>query len=752
VTRKRNAVSLREHFRVDTHVFRELGELLVGRDSTALMELVKNSYDADASRVLVYGDALDTTEHGYIRIVDDGCGMTREQFITGFLTIASRIKEVSTRYSRVYGRRFTGAKGVGRLAAHKLARLMRVVSVAKTGSRWSTIDAVIDWDELERHESLEKTGDAVRIIVRTQSGKLPTGTAITLERLRSRWSQARREQFVIEATSFEPPAVLAERISRDYVPAKMILPTPVVRDERKPGDFVVSLEGEFGETEVRYDVLLAEAAWVVEIDGRRADRIKVVVTPTSRTIRELPDTEQKAFVLDGTADKRDPPPFQARILIRHGVSSLRDRLPYGIRVFMEGFRVLPYGDVGDDWLRLDYDAVRRLRSIPRELLPRDAIEGLDESDGDGDSWLKANSQRQYFGAVYLRESDSRLRMLVNREGFIPDDRFTDLVEVLRTAVYLSVRVRAAVVERRKELRKPRRDSYGALKKSADDLRFAIEKLPKRPEDLEAINAAINSILSSVADVARAADQINILASIGTLTASFVHEMSTVVGMARAVETDLNRAMKAIPIASRARPQLSIVQDKLVELRRQFLQQSSYLTEVVSAEARNRRSPQPVAERFDAACALLSGAISKHKTRIVNAIPRELRSSNMYPAELVSVMMNLLSNAIKAAGRHGEIRASGVVDEDGRVRVRIENTGAKVEPGPNSEKWFHAFESTTTRIDPELGQGMGLGLYITRFLLERRNASVKFAMPAEGFSTAVQIDFGPLASIKTGRSR
>ena len=41
-------------FTVDTHLFRELGELLVGRDSTALIELVKNSYDADASLATIH--------------------------------------------------------------------------------------------------------------------------------------------------------------------------------------------------------------------------------------------------------------------------------------------------------------------------------------------------------------------------------------------------------------------------------------------------------------------------------------------------------------------------------------------------------------------------------------------------------------------------------------------------------------------------------------------------------------------------
>src|SRR5438270_11695011 len=80
-------------FTVDTHLFRELGELLVGRDSTALVELIKNSYDADATVVSVEGVHLDNPQQGRIRITDDGIGMNREAFEGGFLRIASRIKE-----------------------------------------------------------------------------------------------------------------------------------------------------------------------------------------------------------------------------------------------------------------------------------------------------------------------------------------------------------------------------------------------------------------------------------------------------------------------------------------------------------------------------------------------------------------------------------------------------------------------------------------------------------------------------------
>src|SRR6267154_216214 len=145
-----------ERFTVDTHLFRELGELLVGRDSTALIELIKNSYDADATKVVVHGESLNHPASGVITVVDDGTGMTHEDFVTGFLRIASRGKEEGDRRSKVFGRRFTGAKGIGRLAAHKLARSLIIESIAKAKTSPSLgIAAAIDWDKIEGFQTLE---------------------------------------------------------------------------------------------------------------------------------------------------------------------------------------------------------------------------------------------------------------------------------------------------------------------------------------------------------------------------------------------------------------------------------------------------------------------------------------------------------------------------------------------------------------------------------------------------------------------
>jgi signal transduction histidine kinase len=114
---------------------------------------------------------------------------------------------------------------------------------------------------------------------------------------------------------------------------------------------------------------------------------------------------------------------------------------------------------------------------------------------------------------------------------------------------------------------------------------------------------------------------------------------------------------------------------------------------------------------------------------------------MFPAEIVVVFSNLLSNAVKAASPNGRVTADGLVAETKHVVVTISNTGVAV-PKVEGERWFRPFESTTTQADPVLGQGMGLGLPITRALLEEYSSTIAFVEPPQGYSTSVQVSFSP----------
>lgn len=141
-------------FSISPHVVRQLGAELVTDQVTALMELIKNSYDADATYVKITIDtqsvysetALFYPNHrGYIIVEDDGCGMDEETILKSWLTISYSNKR-STEGRKVAnksGRTPLGDKGLGRLSTQRLANICEILS--KTISSKDAIHAGFDW-------------------------------------------------------------------------------------------------------------------------------------------------------------------------------------------------------------------------------------------------------------------------------------------------------------------------------------------------------------------------------------------------------------------------------------------------------------------------------------------------------------------------------------------------------------------------------------------------------------------------------
>jgi len=232
--------------------------------------------------------------------------------------------------------------------------------------------------------------------------------------------------------------------------------------------------------------------------------------------------------------------------------------------------------------------------------------------------------------------------------------------------------------------------------------------------------------------------LRILASVGTQMSSFVHEINSLLGSAIALEGAMSNLRDRQDTPAPIRKRLSELHRALGDLRRSIERQASYLTDVITPDARRRRSRQSLSERFDAARRIVEHAANVRRIEIENRIPSDLKSPPMFPAELLVVFSNLLSNAVKAANRNGRIIAHAQADESS-IKVQIENTGVAVDPA-RGEKWFRPFESTTVKSDPVLGQGMGMGLPITRNMLEEYGASVAFVKPSRSYSTAIEISF------------
>jgi signal transduction histidine kinase len=757
-----------ETFTVDTHLFRELGELLVGRESTALIELIKNAYDADATEVVVHGRDLDNPNLGLITIVDDGVGMTPKIFTAGFLRIASRLKEEGQRRSLRYHRRYTGAKGIGRLAAHKLARQVHIYSmpgpeVISLAKEDHAVDATIDWDAVEREETLADLfgTHAVQVTPQNSPPKGKEGTTIELRRLRRKWTATERAKFFAEVGAYSPPAVLVNPPSREVIDP-VLFDRPALADTRgtDPG-FKVRLTGDFEGGDDYWPALIQAAQWVIEIKADVDNRkVQLNIVPTKKGKSEFPEAKPLKTSMDHP-NPSSGPFFEARILIREGGGGNRSEKAWlgrssGIRVFMEGFRVLPYGEPNDDWLSIDADYKKRqktltyLNDFPRAQQPTDEEEGL---------LFLGNSA--YFGAVFLTLAKSpNLKMLINREGFVPGAEFDGLVHILRTAVYLSVRVRASAKRQLREDRSERRRAQSAeFQPSKLELKKAVEASVARASELahEARGRAAAGDIAGAQELIHRAGQefssgsitsqrlmtegamLRVLASVGTQMAAFVHEINGLLGAAVSLEGAVSRLREDPGIGASARKQMAQLYQAIGDLRRSVERQAIYLADVISPDARRRRSRQKLAERFDAGKRLVENSAQKRDVAITNDIPVELKSPPMFPAEMTLIFSNLLTNAVKAAGDHGRIRANAASGPDGRILLKLENTGIAVDLD-DAERWFKPFESTTVQTDPVLGQGMGMGLPITRNILEEYGHSIRFVRPGPGFATAIEIKF------------
>jgi signal transduction histidine kinase len=567
-----------------------------------------------------------------------------------------------------------------------------------------------------------------------------------------------RGRFIEEIQTFTPPAVLIH-VPKTVVPSSLLFDEPVLRGSTRSKDvFSTKLQGEFAPGEDYWQALSQAADWIVEIDTSiDARRVRYNIAPTKTFLADSPEAKPSRLTID------HPYPdsklsFQARILIKEGSSGTKPMKAwagnaYGIRVFLEGFRVLPYGEKSNDWLSLDLDYAQRTRkSVWLEAL------SLEDETSDEDALLVHLPNRSYFGGIFLTVEGSHcLRMLVNREGFVPDSTYDALVKIVRVGIDLATRARAAAKSRIRQERKEQRSgkptgSPGATSRDlpvplttsvarARELVHDARQMVARGEVAEAQKAisVAEAQFEDISDrLSTEGSMLRVLASVGTQMGAFVHEINALLGMAESLEAALSRIAEELALSREQRREIAKVQQSVADLRRHLERQASYLVDVVTPDSRRRRTRMSLADRFDAGKRLVEHIADRRGIRISNEIPPSVKSPPMFPAELTTVFSNLLTNAVKAAGDNGKIRAwaqQGASD----ATVIVENTGAEVKPD-DGERWFLPFESTTASVEAVLGQGMGLGLPITRSILEQYGADIRFAPPSRGYATALKIAF------------
>ena len=752
-------------FTVDTKLFQELGELLVAKEATALVELVKNAYDADGTSVRVHGVHLGDAERGSIVVTDNGFGMTEPEFENGFLRIAGRTKITADRRTPVFGRRYTGEKGVGRLAAHKLARVVTIGSrkagptekgAAQLAPPVGAIVATIDWDGVEALETLAEVAksDAVKVKKAPLPAKLASGTTLTLAPLRRAWSERMITAFLNEAVTLAPTAVLSEKLPDNILAEPLLFERIRVRDQASsdPG-FRIDFSGDLTVPDLVTPDVAASAHWIAELDyDRGTGRLRVAVAPTATGRREAPGSEGFAFERD--LGKAAGPSFQARILQKS--NKTWDPAVQGVRIFMEGFRVAPYGDPTDDWLGID----RSYRSrAHRQLSSLDRLKADGLPEGLGTEELAIQGSNHYMGAVYLhRASSPELEMLVNREGFLPGGGLDFIADWVRVATDIVVRLGYASRFEVKEVKREERVRQRQVSRRADvgetpsALRVR-ESAVEAGRQLETVRAALRKGDYATAAEAAVAAQPHfeevralseefgseavlwrVLASLGTELAAFVHEVHALAQEAAEIVGELDLALPHVQ-ARAARSSVQRARKAAFALADRIRRNATYLVDATSYSGRRRRSRLPLRDRFEAVVPFFENRLRRRRIQVSNEIPAGLRTPPMFPSELTGIFTNLLSNATKFAGDGGRILVGAEMGDEG-LQVTMQNSGAAVDL-KSAPKLFEAFQSTSERPDAVLGQGMGMGLTITRAFAQEYGGTIEFVKPSAGFATAIR---------------
>ncbi|MFA6400341.1 MAG: ATP-binding protein [Salinivirgaceae bacterium] len=169
-------------FSVDSGVIDRLGKELVARHETAVSELVKNAYDADAHFASLNFVNVDNIG-GTLIIKDNGSGMTRDQLINGFMRISSTSK-IHEPVSPLYKRNRAGKKGIGRFSAQRLGKKLTIITQTKESV--NALKIVVDWTKYLMDDDLFSISNKIEEIPKEKE----QGTTLKIEGLREWWSSS----------------------------------------------------------------------------------------------------------------------------------------------------------------------------------------------------------------------------------------------------------------------------------------------------------------------------------------------------------------------------------------------------------------------------------------------------------------------------------------------------------------------------------------------------------------------------------
>ncbi len=689
-------------FRPRARILKTLGEELISSETVALIELVKNAYDADAKHVLVRFSGPFEKGKGSIEVIDDGHGMSSKTVQTAWMepaTNAKRKKKISEKLSR----RMLGEKGIGRFAASRLASELELITRRKSSKQ--EVYSYFDWtqfddenkylDEIEvlcedrKPQDICPSGSISCLFDKEDSidlDELNHGTILKMSGLKHQWSKDRFEE-------------LQRGLSRLIPPYK------------KQFDFSIRLELPEDFSEFSHEISTSQIVkyphyrikGAVDKGGSFSFSIKVHETGQEKKIKGVfnKKTYNSEILLIPNVNKSDtghgpdcgPLEIELKVwnrdelgnveqMVKSSIRDIRRDLDdiAGINIYRDYFRVLPYGEPHNDWLRLD---IRRVQK-PTYRLSNNQIVGYIKITADNNPQLKDQS---------------------NREGLDDNQAFHDLRRIILCLLTELEAVRYVQRPRKKK----KKDSlytglFGALPLDKLQKHFT----DKHPEDSEAkklFAEAEEKLLSQIESVQTVIGRYQRLATLGQLIDVVLHDgrqpIATILNEAllgrEEIEDNLDKDLVIL---------ISIIK-KFVKIEGQGSLLRTAFNRLEPFGGRRRGRPKQlyiekiIHDSFD----VLGTEIKKLNVKTV--LPKTQTLVRVDESEFQEVIINLLQNSLYWLQHVDKDKRSILVSVKRVAPDNLQITFADTGPGIQNDIREEIFEPYFSK-KPE---GIGLGLTI-----------------------------------------
>ena len=665
-------------FRFHPRVFAALGADLVTSDVVAVMELVKNSYDAGASEVNVrFGKNPSGLD--YLEVEDNGSGMTREIIENVWCLVATPHKTENRIVGRgTSARRVSGEKGLGRLSAARLGDELRMLTRSRNGPCW---DVTVLWPSLS--EAVDLSESAVHLS--PYEGEFPrSGTRIRIHGLKQNWSESQVAALRSNLSRLVPPFSKVRGFSIFFTP-------PHAGDDEMlrvmPEEFLTKPKyGITGSVTPDGDIAGLYRFTPFSEDGNPREQA------VSISWAQLVNDAQRSD--SGTIPRESPRcgPFrfdlrawdigmEGRSEIAHRFelkkSSIRAAIEahQGVSVYRDGILALPKSVEAKDWLGLD---LRRVSKVGTRLATNQIV-GLVEISSSDNPGLRDTSDRERL-ASGPELSDFR-RLLVGIVRLMETERDLDRTDVGKERRMVSLFKELSAIPLVEKVQGLARKGY-----KAEAAVSVVERYARRSEQ------AVGRIERRFAYYSR-------LATIGTIAELLVHEIRN---RTTAIGGFVSTMKKRLALARNVRVQTQCDRaDRAVDALESLADRFAPLAS--RAYKRGGRTAV-VEERIRECLALEDRVIKRHG--VLCTVPQSTTVVAVDPGELDTVLLNLITNAtFWLSGVKGRPRAITFAVRPsrgaGRVDVEIADNG----PGIAHDDFDKVFLPGVTKRPGGIGMGL-----------------------------------------------